>query len=101
DTVLVRVDNCTGIEEAGNNPHDYRLIPNLFNGDRSARIVLGNEEEGVVEIYAMDGRLVSTYKVRGGVNTINLGNGIPTGVFVYKVWIGNEIKTNGKLVIVQ
>ncbi|MDX2003301.1 MAG: T9SS type A sorting domain-containing protein [Chitinophagales bacterium] len=80
---------------------DYRLIPNLFNGERSARIVIANSEQGAVDIYAMDGHLINDYKLKEGANNIMLPQGMSKGVYIYKVTINNEYRATGKLVIVN
>ncbi|MDX2003302.1 MAG: hypothetical protein SFW35_12760 [Chitinophagales bacterium] len=101
DSVYVEVRVCTGLDEPAPKHHDYRLLPNLFKDDRSARVTLGGGESGRADIYAMDGRLVGSYGLTAGTNNLELPQNMGTGVFVYQIWVADTIKTNGKLVIVK
>ncbi len=81
---------------------DYRLIPNLFQGDKTAIITLQHEEQGSVEVYNIQGMLVGIYKVGEGSNVLALDKSINSaGVYIYKVFVGNELRYTDKLVVVE
>lgn len=81
---------------------DYRLIPNLYKDNFTARITLGADESGEVQIYAMDGRLMGQHSVTSGSNQLDLVNdGLIGGVYIYRVIVNGQIKNNGKLVVVH
>ena len=79
---------------------DYRLIPNLFNGNRTATILLGMKETGFVEIYNITGSLVKKYEINEGSNNMDLRE-LYGGVFIYKVIVNQEEKRKDKLVVLQ
>ena len=80
----------------------YQLVPNLYKDNFTARITLGEDESGLVEIYTIDGRLMGMHKIASGIHQLDLSSdGLVAGVYLYKVTIGNETKTNGKLVVVK
>ena len=81
---------------------DYRLKPNLFQGSKTATITLALEETGTVEIYNIQGALVGTYKVEQGKNVLALDKSLTSsGVYIYKVYTGNQLRHTDKLVVVE
>ena len=79
---------------------DYRLIPNLLAGNRTATLQLGGDEHGYVEIFSITGIRMEIHRVAEGSNTLNLHE-LPSGVFIYKVTIGSEERNKDKLVILD
>ncbi len=81
---------------------DYRLIPNLINGSMDANIYLGIEEVGTVLLYNLAGGVEGKYAIKEGLNTIPLRKlNLANGMYIYKVWVNNELVRTDKLIKIQ
>jgi hypothetical protein len=86
------------------NPYTYSLsnnYPNPFNPETQIRFSIGNKENVKLIVYDMMGRQVSTLingeSFNPGFHAIswrgldNLGNKVPSGVYIYRVVAGDYI----------
>jgi hypothetical protein len=79
--------------------HDYRLKPNLFEDKLLATITLKEDEEGILEIYNLQGLLIGNVTLNKGANELDLTPmNLPNGIYVYRVWALNQLKHTDKLV---
>lgn len=79
--------------------HDYRIHPNLLLGNSVVTITLPEKEQGKVYIYNSWGSKITHFDVQEGKNTIDLANFIGKGMYLYQVYINDELKTRDKLLI--
>ncbi len=80
----------------------YALYPTLIRGELHGMISLPDKEFGFLEIFNIQGMRTGTFKIQEGINQIPLSNSLPqSGIYIYKVFIDNEIKRTAKLVKIQ
>lgn len=78
----------------------YKIIPNLFNGNRIGNLKLGTDEAGYAEIYSVTGTMLKQYRLTAGNNQLDLTQ-LPKGVFIYKIFVNGAVKTNDKLIVIE
>ena len=103
--VLILEDNlpfATGIRQQIINNKQPRLYPTLIDGRMSAYINLGEKEEGIVEFYSLEGKRLGHFSIIEGKNTLEVSRYLKTsGLYLYKVWVNQELKHTDKIIKVN
>lgn len=78
--------------------------PNPFNSTCKISIVLPNPAEVKFQVFDLTGKMVyelSEQKNTGHYSLTFDAGGLSSGIYLYNVIIGNELSTNGKLILVK
>jgi len=89
--------------EQGNVPSFafYQLHPTLLNGNEPVMVRMPEDENGIIEIYSTIGQKKEVFQLSEGSNTLNLRPVSQHGLVFYRILVNNEIKSEGKIVIIK
>lgn len=80
----------------------YKLIPNFYAGQRIGSVTLGEKEGGELKVYGMDGKLLHSFVLQSGLNTLDLTPiGKTKGMYLYKIFVNGTVQHTDKLVIIE
>ena len=80
----------------------FNIYPNPNNGNYTFTYNLGNEKEGLVEIYNQLGMKVGEYVLSLLSGSTNINNmNLSQGMYIYKLFTNTGIKKIGKIVIMK
>lgn len=80
----------------------YKLIPTLIDGREAAVVTLGHEETGFLQLFRIDGVQLGTYNLSAGTNPVNLEKlNMSPGIYIYRVFVAEELKNTDKIVKVR
>ena len=80
----------------------YTLIPTIIDGKDAAFITLGSDEIGYLQLYRLDGKKLSEYKLSSGITQIQLSElNLPQSIYIYRVFVRDELKNTGKIIKVR
>jgi len=100
DSISIHV--CTGIDELYAENGNIKVKPNPNDGNFSIAYNLENQNSGRLELYNQVGMKVGEYLLPSPIgsmqiNTPNLGQGL----YIYKLYAGNEVLKIGKIIIIR
>ncbi len=79
-----------------------KLFPNPNNGNMTFEYKLADNEMGEFKLYDMTGRLLSSYILENGTNSLNISEAaLKNGVYFYKYIVNNEIRSTDKIIIIR
>ncbi len=101
DSITVLV-NTVGINELTERNHLFHLYPNPNNGNMQLDYHLNANDNGLLFIYDLSGKLISTYKLNSTNTSMNIDAfEMNAGVYFYEIKV-NEIKIKtDKLIIIK
>ncbi len=80
----------------------YKLFPTVIAGKQVAFITLASDEDGYLQLYRIEGKQVSEFRLSAGTNQIQLSElNLSEGIYIYRVYVKSELKNTGKIVKVN
>jgi|GEM_PF-3652383 len=79
----------------------YTLYPTLIKGSTQCNIALNEDESGKLEFVTITGKKINEYQLSEGNNTISFGSQVSSGVYLYKIWVQNQLKVTGKIIKIE
>jgi len=78
------------------------IYPNPNNGNFTLTYNLGNQTSGIIEIYNQIGMKVAEYLLTSSTGSmqVNAPN-LSQGLYIYKLYTGNEVIKIGKIIIMK
>jgi len=92
-TYLLTFEKCLSIDSF-ENERQVHVFPNPSSGIINFEID-HQIQEGVLEIYSIEGKKAATYRVSGGVNTINIES-LQNSIYLYKIISNNTLLGVGR-----
>lgn len=78
------------------------LYPNPAQNKCTYEATLSETESGMIMIFDLNGRFISSYKLDAGYNQLDLDlSGYSNGIYLYKIYINGEVVDYKKLVITK
>ncbi|MCW3071605.1 MAG: hypothetical protein JWO44_1495 [Bacteroidetes bacterium] len=98
DGTILKYTSNVGIQELSNDAAEINAYPNPFSA--STTIDCGNhtfENNAVVEVYSMDGRLVASKEYSKENKIVFERNNMATGIYIFHIYDGKAIIGKGKI----
>ena len=78
------------------------LYPNPAQDKCTYRATLSETKSGMIMMYTLTGKLLSSYKLNNGDNKIDIDlTSLSNGIYLYKIYINGEVADYKKLVIAK
>jgi len=78
------------------------LYPNPAQNKCTYQATLTDTESGMIMMYDLRGKLLSSYKLNSGENKIDIDlASLQSGIYLYKIYVNGEIADYKKLVIAK
>ncbi|MBL7888091.1 MAG: T9SS type A sorting domain-containing protein [Bacteroidia bacterium] len=101
----VSVINCNDTLSSVNeivNQYDFKLYPNPNNGQMVLEYTLEKNEEAVLNIYDIAGKLISSYLINSNNKSIAINeNNLDAGIYYYSISVNGKSVKSDKLVIIK
>lgn len=84
------------------NQYDFKLYPNPNNGQMVLEYTIEKNEEAVLNIYDIAGKLISTYLINSNNKSIGINeNSLDGGIYYYSISVNGKSVKSDKLVIIK
>ncbi|MGQ0828227.1 MAG: T9SS type A sorting domain-containing protein [Bacteroidota bacterium] len=101
-SVMLCIDTAISVNELNDKEFKINLYPNPSNGNMQFEYSLKRNEEGVLMIYDVAGKLMSRYMLKDTDNYLNISPGqLTNGIYLYHVVINGKTVKTDKLVVIE
>jgi len=91
----VRLDGANDLQQA-----QGEMFPNPTNGTTTYYTELSESESGIIEVTDVFGRVVKTAVLTSGSNQVEIDMAeLPSGIYLYRAIINEEVRQTGKLIV--
>ncbi len=87
------VVNCRLADGTANNTLDLLATPNPFTGITELHLIIPGSTPALLEVFAVDGKLISTQTIDPSSQTMSLGEELSAGTYIVKLTSGSESKS--------